>query len=97
MVVAVTGASGHIGINLLPRLIDRGYDVRVLVHRNSRVFKDFKVTPIEGDLLNKQTLFECIDGAEIVIHLAGIITLEKKSPEVLNVNIEGTKNLLETA
>jgi len=97
MIVALTGASGHIGINLLPILIEKGYEVRVLVHKNSEVFKDFNVTTIHGDLLNKQSLIDCIDGAEIVIHLAGLITLEKRSEEVLNVNIKGTKNLLEAS
>jgi dihydroflavonol-4-reductase len=97
MIVAVTGASGHIGINLLPLLIEKGYQVRVLVHKNTKAFEGMDVTPIKGDLMDKQSLIECIDGAEVLIHLAGVITLEKKSPEVLRVNIEGTRNLLEAA
>ena len=97
MIVAVTGASGHIGVNLLPRLIEEGYEVRVLVHNNSKAFKGLKVTTIQGDLLDKGSLLNCIDGAEVVIHLAGIITLEKKSEEVLRVNIDGTRNLLDTS
>lgn len=97
MIVAVTGASGHIGVNLLPLLIKRGYQVRVLVHKNSAAFEGLDVTPVYGDLLDKASLVECIDGAEICIHLAGVITLEKKSEEVLRVNIEGTRNLLEAS
>ena len=97
MVVAVTGASGHVGTNLIPHLIEKGYQVRVLVHRNTHVFEHLNVTPIRGDLLNKESLTECIDGAKIVIHLAGVITLERKSEEVLRVNIDGTRNLLETS
>jgi len=97
MVVAVTGASGHIGINLLPKLIENGYQVRVLVHKNAKAFEGFDVTLINGDLLYKESLVEFIDGAKIIIHLAGVITLEKKSEEVLKVNIEGTKNLLEAS
>ena len=97
MIVAVTGASGHIGINLLPRLIDNGYKVRVLVHKNSKAFTGFDVTPIQGDILNKDSLIECIDGAEIVIHLAGKVTIDKKCDEALKVNVEGTRNLLEAS
>jgi dihydroflavonol-4-reductase len=97
MIVAVTGASGHIGINLIPRLIKKGYQVRVLVHKNTKAFEGLDVTPVTGDLLDKRSLLECIDGAEILIHLAGVITLEKKSAEVLRVNIDGTKNLLEAS
>jgi dihydroflavonol-4-reductase len=97
MVIAVTGASGHVGTNLIPRLVEKGYQVRILVHRNPDVFEHVNVVPIEGDLLDKSTLTEFIDGAEIVIHLAGAITLEKKSMKVLEVNIDGTRNLLETS
>jgi dihydroflavonol-4-reductase len=97
MVVAVTGASGHIGINLLPELITKGYQVRVLVHKNTKAFDGLNVMRVHGDLLNKESLIECIDGAKIVIHLAGIITLEKRSEEVLRVNIDGTTNLLEAS
>ena len=97
MIVAVTGASGHIGINLLPRLIDNGYQVRVLVHKNSKAFNGFDVTPVQGDILNKDSLIECIDGAEIVIHLAGKVTIDKKSDEALKVNVEGTRNLLDAS
>jgi dihydroflavonol-4-reductase len=97
MIVAVTGASGHIGINLIPKLIDKGYQVRVLVHKNSGAFEGLDVTPVKGDLLIKESLLKCIDGAEIVIHLAGIITLERRSAEVLKVNIEGTRNLLDAS
>jgi dihydroflavonol-4-reductase len=97
MIVAVTGASGHIGINLLPKLIEEGYEVRVLVHKNDKAFEGFDVSLIKGDLLNKESLVEFINGAKIVIHLAGIITLEKRSEEVLKVNIDGTKNLLEAS
>lgn len=97
MVIAVTGASGHIGVNLLPRLIEEGYEVRVLVHNNSKAFEGLNVTAVKGDLLDKGSLLDCIDGAEVVIHLAGVITLEKKSEEVLRVNVEGTRNLLEAS
>jgi dihydroflavonol-4-reductase len=97
MIVAVTGASGHIGINLLPRLIEKGYQVRVLVHKNAKAFEGYNVTPVQGDILNKDSLIECIDGAEVVIHLAGKVTIDKKCEEALKVNVEGTRNLLEAS
>ena len=68
-----------------------------MVHKNSQAFKGFDVTPIQGDILNKDSLIECIDGAEVVIHLAGKVTIDKKSEEALKVNVEGTRNLLEAS
>jgi dihydroflavonol-4-reductase len=97
MIVAVTGASGHIGINLLPQLLKKGYQVRVLVHKNSKVLEKLNITPVHGDLLDKKSLVDCIDGAEIIIHLAGIVTIDKKSVEAMQVNVEGTRNLLQVA
>ena len=34
MKIAVTGGSGHVGLNLVRKLTELGYDVRVLVHKN---------------------------------------------------------------
>ena len=34
MTVAVTGASGHVGANLVRALLARGERVRVLIHRS---------------------------------------------------------------
>ncbi|MCU0281519.1 MAG: NAD-dependent epimerase/dehydratase family protein [Acidimicrobiia bacterium] len=39
MQVVVTGASGHLGANLVRLLLERGDRVRVLVHRNARAFE----------------------------------------------------------
>ena len=94
MRIAVTGASGHIGINLIPELIIAGHDVRILSHRNEKILEEFTVPVINGDLLDPFSLNEFIYGAEIIIHLGAVVTIHKKSPEALKVNIEGTRNLL---
>jgi len=97
MKIAVTGASGHIGINLIPELIKAGYQLRILSHRNEEVLKKFNVPLIRGDLLDTNSLNELIDGADTIIHLAAIITIHKRSPEAIKVNVQGTKNILEAA
>ena len=97
MKVAVTGASGHIGINLIPELIKAGYDLRILAHRNEEILKKFNVPIVNGDLMNPESLKVFINGAEIIIHLAAVVTIQKKSKDALKVNIQGTKNLLEVA
>lgn len=51
----VTGATGYIGGRLVPRLLDAGFTVQVLV-RNADKLKDVpwrsKVDIVEGDLLD---------------------------------------------
>jgi len=53
MLVLVTGATGYIGGRLVPRLIEAGHDVRVLVRRPERL-RDApwaaEVDVVEGDL-----------------------------------------------
>jgi dihydroflavonol-4-reductase len=95
MKIVVTGASGHIGINLLPELLEAGYNIRLLSHRNEDVLKRFDVPVIRGDILDKASLVPLLDGADVVIHLAAIVTIQKKYPEAFRVNVRGTKNLLE--
>jgi dihydroflavonol-4-reductase len=97
MKVAVTGASGHIGINLIPELIKSGYEVRILSHRNEEILKKFNVPVVKGDLLEPDSLHRFIDGADVIIHLAAVVTIHKKSVEALKVNVQGTKDLLEAA
>ncbi len=97
MKIAVTGASGHIGINLIPELIKTGYEVRILSHRNEEVLKEFEVPVVKGDLLKPDSLTPFIDGADVIIHLAAVVTIHKRSQEALKVNVQGTKNLLDAA
>ena len=97
MKIAVTGASGHIGINLIPELIIKGYKVRILSHRNEEVLKDFEVPVVKGDLLNPESLTPFINGADVIVHLGAVVTIHKRSPEALKVNVQGTKNLMEAA
>lgn len=97
MKIAVTGASGHIGINLIPELIQSGYEVRILSHHNEEVLKEFKVPVVKGDLMKSESLAPFINGADVIIHLAAVVTIHKRSPEALKVNVQGTKNLLNVA
>src|SRR4030042_491197 len=48
MTVAVTGATGHIGANLVRALIARGQPVRCLVHINSRAIDGLPVETVKG-------------------------------------------------
>lgn len=96
MIIAVTGANGHVGVNLCKALIDLGHDVRALVHKNSNGLEKLDVTIFKGDLLNKESLIPLIDGAEVVFHLAARISITGDSYELLRViNTEGTRLLIQ--
>jgi len=94
--VAVTGASGHIGANLVRELINRGYEVVVLIRNSSAALDGLDVIRVQGDLSDQQSLIRAFKGVEQVYHLAAFISLQTGDNEELKqVNIDGTRNVLE--
>lgn len=98
MNIAVTGANGHVGVNLCSTLKEKGHFVRALSHKNDFGLKHIEVESFRGDLLNRDSLQRYLDGIDVVIHLAARISI-KGDPDgsVKKVNVEGTKNILEVA
>jgi dihydroflavonol-4-reductase len=96
MKVAVTGATGHIGTNLCRQLLESGYEVRAMIHKESTGLDGLPVEMVKGDVLNPHSLDNLLDGMEAVFHLAAIISIEgDPTGRVLRVNVEGTRNVVE--
>lgn len=94
--VAITGASGFIGRRLIERLCRDGDQVRALVrHRPIDVNapKDHLQT-INGSLDDPASLFDLVDGADAVVHLAGLIKARRRQ-DFFNVNAKGVQHLAE--
>ncbi len=72
MRILVTGATGYVGGRLVPRLIDNGHDVRVLVRDASRL-RDVpwadRVEVVVGDLTNGASLVAACEGIDVVYYL----------------------------
>ena len=71
MIALVTGASGHIGGNLVRALLDEGHEVRALVRDGTRAIDGLDVERVRGDILDPEALVRAIQGADVVCHLAG--------------------------
>lgn len=96
MLVAVTGASGHIGANLIRMLADDGYQVRVLKYRDDAAFANSRFEVVEADITNRNSLIAAFKGVDIVHHCAARITLDNRETEQLErINVNGTENVLE--
>lgn len=70
--ILVTGATGYIGGRLIPRLLDAGYQVRVLVRDASRLQgREWleKVEISEGDVLIPETLPAAMQGVTAAYYL----------------------------
>ncbi len=66
MTVAVTGASGHVGANVVRELVRRGRKVRVLVHEDARTLAGLDVERVWGDVRDPASLRAVLDGAEVL-------------------------------
>ncbi len=96
MIIAITGANGHVGVNLCKALVELGHEVRALVHKNTRALENLDVKIFKGDLLDKASLIPFLDGAEIVFHLAAKISITGDSGGAVRaINTEGTRFMTE--
>lgn len=96
----ITGASGHLGNVLARELISKGERVRALILPGEEVRCDGFEKIVYGDVLRKDAmtpLFEDVQGRRIIfIHCAGIVYIKSKySRTVYNVNVNGTKNVID--
>ena len=89
--VALTGATGFLGSNLLTALAKSEFPIRALTRRN-KTNSGF-VTWINGDLNNQAALDELVKGCTSVIHCAGAVR-GNSLEDFLEVNLRGTENLL---
>jgi len=96
MKIAVTGASGHIGINLCQELIQHGHSVKALIHKNDHGIRKLPVECITGDLMDASSLSQLVRGVEVVFHLAAVISIQVRNREELfEKNVRGTENVVE--
>ena len=97
----VTGANGHLGNNLVRALLDRGKNVRSSV-RNVNYAEPFEGLDCEvvyADLLDRESLSKAMKDVETLYQVAAVFKHWAKNlqKEIIGVNLEGTKNVLEVA
>lgn len=98
MLICVTGATGHIGANLVRALVARGDRVRVLIHDSRRALDGVDVERVTGDVLDRASLDRAFAGAELVFHLAALISIQgDRGGRVPAINVGGAKNAAEAA
>jgi len=97
--VLVTGASGHLGNNLVRLLLSEGHEVYALVHQNNEALKDLPaLRHVHGDLFNPKSLETSFSNIECVFHLAGKISIMgDPDGSVWKTNVEGSFNVAQAA
>jgi dihydroflavonol-4-reductase len=94
--IAVTGASGLLGGNLVRELLKRGQHVRALIHQDQRGVSGLDVELVSADLNDPPSLERAFAGVDVVYHLASLISLSMNSwDDVYRVNVLGTRNVVD--
>ena len=77
---AVTGATGFIGRHLVPAFALAGWRVRLLARREPRVpeWRDLRPEIVAGALGDTPALERLVEGADAVIHAAGLIKAARR-------------------
>lgn len=92
MRVLVTGATGHVGTNLVHRLLAEGHEVRVLLHGAPLLLRDLPVEFVPGDVRDPRAVRRAVDGVDVVVHGAAVIALNDAQETFLrSVNVDGTR------
>ena len=91
----VTGANGFVGARMVDRLLRRHVPVSALVRQRLPVRPTAPgLARVHGDLTRPESLRPAMTGCDVVFHCAwGGESLE----DARRVNVEGTRNVLETA
>jgi len=69
MTILVTGGTGLVGSRLLRGFVDAGVNCRALVRPGKEVLAG---TPVEGDLLNVDSLKPAVEDVSAIVHLAAV-------------------------
>jgi nucleoside-diphosphate-sugar epimerase len=101
--ILVTGSTGHLGANLVRRLLDEGHEIRVLLRPESdnRSLDALDVERVHGDLRDAEACRAAVQGCEQIHHCAAkVSTLDgdrRHKQEIFECNVLGTRNLLRAA
>jgi nucleoside-diphosphate-sugar epimerase len=96
-IVAITGATGFLGRYIVKAFAGSGWRVRILARQpiDHPQLAGLQLEVVLGDLSNRQALRTLVDGADVIVHAAGLI--KARTPAAFEaVNVRGTANLAHT-
>src|SRR5881394_862547 len=101
--ILVTGATGHLGANLVRRLLSEGESVRVVLRpgKPTGAVDGLDVERVNGDLRDFAAVERAVAGCDRVYHAAAMVSTVSGDLEhrraIFETNVLGTKYVLEGA
>jgi nucleoside-diphosphate-sugar epimerase len=101
--ILVTGGSGHVGANLVRRLLADGHEVRCLVpgRGEHRGLDGLPIERVEGDIRSREQVDRAMTGVARVFHAAAKVSTltpsRREEREIWDINVIGTRNVVRSA
>lgn len=89
--IAITGATGFVGQEVVDQLLSAGHSVRALTRREQPPRDG--VTWVAGTLDDTDALTQLSQGADAVIHIAGAVNVPTRE-DFVRANVTGTRNVV---
>lgn len=97
MKALVTGGGGFLGKKIVEMLLARGDDVLVLGRSKYPEVEAMGAKTVQLDITKKDGLMEACTGVDVVFHVAALAGVWGPREYYWNINVEGTRNMLEAA
>ena len=100
MKALVTGATGFVGAAVVRALLKTGIEVRVIARpgSDSTNLRSLNIEKVPADLRDEESLRQALSGCQQLYHVAAHYALWAKDPSIFyDINVAGTRNLLEAA
>ncbi len=97
MRIAVTGAAGYLGVNLVNLLVAEGHEVVAIDQAASAQPATDAVAWVPGDVLDETRMAELVTGCDLLFHLASRITLSGTDDAAWHLNTAGVSSVASAA